>query len=294
MFSHATGAQGTRGREVKRTAFLCALVVAACAAPNTSPKPAAGPGGANAAPTTYAISDSPLTRKFIDSLFADFKKPGSPAATVLVAQDGKVFVDAAYGIPAQPGLIPATSSPNFPLLGLSAGFNAAAVIGLEHDGKLNYTDPFPDGSGITIREMLLQYEQSAARKRNLVRLVTRAGGAPYVAQIQQRIFSLIGMRRTIADSVSGEIRSNVDELYQWELGLTANPALHERGLGWRIDNFHALRRESEFGTSDGGRNAFVRYPTKHTAIIILTASPTTDAQAIADRIADRLFAAQSK
>ncbi len=279
---------------MKRAAFVCALVVAACAAPKTGPTPAAGPGGGRSVPGTYAISDSPLTRQFIDSLFADFTQPGSPAATVLVAQDGKVFVDAAYGIPPQPGRVPATASPNFPLLGLSAGFNAAAVIGLEHEGKLSYTDPFPDGSGISVREMLLQYEQSAARKRNLVRLVTRAGGAPYAAQIQQRIFAPTGMRRTVADSVSGEIRSNVDELYQWELGLTSNPAFHERGLGWRVDNFRGRRRESEFGTSDGGRNAFVRFPSAHAAIIILTASPAADARALADQIADRLFAAAIK
>ena len=277
-----------------RGIVVAALFVAACAAPNTGPRPAAAPGGKRSAPATYAISDSPLTRRFIDSLFADFTQPGSPGATVLVAQDGKVFVDAAYGIPPQSGSIPATASPNFALLGLSAGFNAAAIIGLEHEGKLSYTDPFPDGSGISVREMLLQYEQSAARKRNLVRLVTRAGGAPYAAQIQQRIFAPAGMRRTVADSMSGEIRSNVDELYQWELALIANPALHERGLGWRLDSFRGVRRESEFGTSDGGRNAFVRFPSKRTAIIILTASPTTDAQEIADRIADRLFAATLK
>jgi CubicO group peptidase (beta-lactamase class C family) len=278
---------------VKRAAFVCALVVTACAAPNTGARPADAPNGTHA-PKTYPISESPLTPRFIDSLFADFAKPGSPAATVLVAQDGKVFVDAAYGTPPQPGLIPATASPNFPLLGLSAGFNAAAIIGLEHEGKLSYTDPFPDGSGITIREMLLQYEQSAARKRNLVKLVTRAGGVPYAAQVQQRILIPTGMRRTVADSVTGEFQSNVDELYQWEIGLTANPALHERGLGWRLDSFRGIRRESEYGTSDGGRNAFVRFPSKRTAIIILTASPTTDAQAIADRIADRLFAAGTR
>ncbi len=271
---------------MRRAILVGALAVAACAAPKTGPAPAAGPRGGRAA---YPISDSPLTRRFIDSLFADFTKPGSPPATVLVAQDGKVFVDAAYGIPPQPGSAPATSAPNFALLGLSAGFNAAAIIALEHEGKLSYTDPFPDGSGISVREMLLQYEQSAARKRNLVKLVTRAGGAPYAAQIQQRIFAPNGMQRTVADSLSGEIRSNVDELYRWELGLTANPAFHERGLGWRGDNFLGMRRESEFGTSDGGRNAFVRFPSKRAAIIILTSSPTTDAQAIANRIAERLF-----
>jgi hypothetical protein len=35
--------------------------------------------------------------------------------------------------------------------------------------------------------------------------------------------------------------------------------------------------------------ALVRFPSKHAAIIILTSSPTADAQGIADRIAGRLF-----
>jgi cyanophycinase len=244
--------------------------------------------------THRAISESSLTQQFIDSLFADFVKPGSPAATVLVAQDGKVFIDAAYGIPAQRKYMPTTTIPNFPLLGLSAGFNASVLIGIARDGKLKYEDPFGDGSGHTIREALLQREQSAASKRQIVSLIVKKGGASYAQQVTRRIFTPIGMHKTVADSATGEFQSNVDELYRWELGLTSIQGLREGALGWRLDTFRGIARESEFGTSDGKRNAFVRFPSKHAAIIILTAAPAADAQALADRIADRLFSAPGR
>jgi CubicO group peptidase (beta-lactamase class C family) len=208
---------------------------------------------------------------------------------VLVAAGGKVFVDAAYGIGPQRKYMPATTIPNFPLLGLSAGFNAAAIIGLQRDGKLKLDDPFGDGSGITIREALLRHEQSAASRRQIVSIIAKKGGAAYTQQLTRRVYTPIGMHKTVADSTTGELQSNVDELYRWELGMSAIPALREGALGWRLDTFKGLPRESEFGTSDGKRNAFVRFPTKHAAIIILTGSPTADTQAIADRVAERLL-----
>ena len=239
--------------------------------------------------THRAVTESEVTEKFVDSLFSAFAKPNAPAATVLVAEDGKVFIDAAYGIPPQRKYMPATTIPNFPLLGLSAGLNAAVLIGLEHDGKLHFGDPFPDGSGQTIRDVLLQHEHSATTRREMVSLIVKKGGASYAQQVNRRIYTPIGMHKTVADSITGEFQSNVDELYRWELGLTALPAFREGAFGWRLDTYDGLPRESEFGTSDGKRNAFIRFPSKHAAIIILTASPTADTKAIADRIADRLF-----
>lgn len=239
--------------------------------------------------THRAVAESAVTQKFVDSLFSAFAKPGGPAATVLVAEDGKVFIDAAYGIPPQRKYMPVTTIPNFPLLGLSAGLNAAALIGLEREGKLKFGDVFPDGSGQTIRDVLLQHEHSNTTRREIVSLITAKGSGSYAQQINRRIYTPIGMHKTVADSATGEFRSNVDELYRWELGLDAVPAFREGAFGWRLDTYKGLPRESEFGTSDGRRNAFVRFPSKHAAIIILTASPTADAQAIADRIADRLF-----
>lgn len=239
--------------------------------------------------THRAITESSLTQAFIDSLFSGFTRPAGPTATVLVAEDGKVFIDAAYGIPPQRKYMPATTIPNFPLLGLSAGLNDALVIGLERDGRVNFADRFPDGSGLTIREVLLDREHSATTRRALVTLIAAKGGASYAQQVARRIYTPIGMHKTVADSATGEFQSNVDELYRWELGMTSIKALREGAFGWRLDTFKGLARESEYGTSDGKRNAFVRFPSRHAAIIILTSSPTTDTQALADRIAGRLF-----
>jgi cyanophycinase len=239
--------------------------------------------------THRAITETAVSQAFIDSLFTDFSKPNGPMATVLVAENGKVFIDAAYNIGPQRKYMPPTTIPQFPLLGLSAGFNAAAIIGLEHDGKLKFDDAFPDGSGLTIRDVLLQYEQSLARRRAIMSLIAKKGGASYTAQVTRRIYTPIGMHKTEVDTTTGEFQSDVDELYRWELGLTDIKGLRQGQFGWRIDNFKGNVRESEFGTSDGRRNAFVRFPAQHASIIILTSSPTADTRGIADKIALRLL-----
>ena len=74
-----------------------------------------------------AIDGTPLTQRFVDELFAPYRDAARGGATVLVAQDGKVLVNAAYGVPPQPRHTPETAMPNVPLLGLSAVLNAALV-----------------------------------------------------------------------------------------------------------------------------------------------------------------------
>jgi hypothetical protein len=229
-----------------------------------------------------------VTRSFVDTVFTDFSDGRTGLATVLVARDGSVFVNAAYRIGARGERAAVETVPNFPLLGLSAGFNAALIIGNQRDAKLRYEDTFPDGSGRTIGDVLLQYEQTAASKRAIVALVTRTGES-YSAQITRRIFAPLGIQKTIADSLSGELHSNVEDLYRWEQGLSATRTYRESAYGWRIERYRGMRRESEYGTSDGKRNAFVRFPDQKAAIIILTSSPTADTRAMADRIADRLL-----
>ena len=46
-----------------------------------------------------AISDSPLTIAFVDSVFSKFAGAGAPSATVLVAQDGNVLVNSSSPFP---------------------------------------------------------------------------------------------------------------------------------------------------------------------------------------------------
>jgi cyanophycinase len=72
-----------------------------------------------------AIDGAPLTTAFVDGLFARYRDASRGGATVLVAQDGKVYVNTAYGVPPQPRFLPETGVPNVPLLGLSSVLNAA-------------------------------------------------------------------------------------------------------------------------------------------------------------------------
>jgi cyanophycinase len=206
-----------------------------------------------------AIEDSPLTYAFVDTLFQRTGHPGEPAATVLVARAGKVLVNRSYGIPLHPKYTPTTTLPNFPLGEIAATFQAVAA-------------QLPRSSGASYRQFL-----------------TRA------------LFTPVGINRTTVDS-NGAMQSNVDELYRWELGLeyprtfvrdtsgapTDAPA-PDPALGWRADRMRGLSRLSAFGTTDGHRNAFVRFPDERAAIIVLTSSDEIDARAIADRIAERLF-----
>ena len=72
-----------------------------------------------------AIDATPLTQKFVDNVFASYGEEASGGATVLVAQDGKVLVNRAYGVAVQRRFTPETGAPNFALGGLSAVLNAA-------------------------------------------------------------------------------------------------------------------------------------------------------------------------
>lgn len=82
-----------------------------------------------------AIDGTPLTRGFVDDLFAAHRDPARGGATVLVALDGRVLVNAAYGIPLQPRFTPETGSPNFALGGLGAVLDA--VLDRDSAGKLD-------------------------------------------------------------------------------------------------------------------------------------------------------------
>ena len=72
-----------------------------------------------------AIDATPLTQQFVDDVFTSYGDSASGGAAVLVAQEGKVLVNRAYGIPIQRRFTPETGAPHFALAGLSAVLNAA-------------------------------------------------------------------------------------------------------------------------------------------------------------------------
>jgi CubicO group peptidase (beta-lactamase class C family) len=250
-----------------------------------------------------AIDDSPLTRAFVDSLFGDFVRPSGKGATVLVAEAGKILVNASYGIPPQSRYMPTTTVPNFPLGGLSDGFNASLALMLQRDGKLSVDTPLADGASVTVRQFLTGTVVMPDGSKQLAQLLERVGGAPYGQLVSRRIFGPIGAHKTVAGT-DGQLQSNVDEMYRWALGLegtafTDDTASAKDGssdarasnapLGWNADSYHGLRRLSEYGIAGGKRNAFVRIPERRVSIIILTGSDDTDAKGIAERIAERLL-----
>ena len=242
-----------------------------------------------------AVDESAVSQQFVDDVFAEFRKPGALQATVLVAQNGKVFIDAAYNVPAQAKYMPETTVPNFALGGLSDALNATLALDAMSASKLKLDDQL--ASGATVGEFLAHKKDVPNGNKQLADLIARNGGGAIAANANRRIMTPVGMHKTVVDSATGLWKSNVDELYRWELGLNATKAMTEvgavnvfaGGLGWTVDTYQGHPRQSVFGTSDGKRNAFVRFPDRHAAIIILTNSDQADARALAGKIADRLL-----
>jgi len=73
-----------------------------------------------------AADATPLTQKFVDDVFSAYRDAGKGGARVVVAVDGKVLVNSAYGVPAQKLYMPETAVPNVPLAGLSSVLEANA------------------------------------------------------------------------------------------------------------------------------------------------------------------------
>jgi hypothetical protein len=168
---------------------------------------------------------------------------------VLVAQDGKVLVNAAYGIPVQRRFTPETGMPNMPLGGLASVLNAALTA---------------DSSGRI--------------------------GTPSV----RRVLATGGMQRVTYDSTAKSWAGNVDDLYRFEQGRTnLRPGARDTATvvrGFRTDTVNGMRRHVVFGTEDGRRAAWIRFPERRATIIVLTTDDAADARGMVARIADKLFA----
>lgn len=216
--------------------------------------------------THRAIQDSPLTTAFIDGLFARYAQPGSGGATVLVAQNGEVYVDTSYGIPAQQRYMPTTTVPQFPLGRISAVFTALCA-------QL----PAPGPAAIGAAADTAAIANSTGRMTAFQECMAHQVATP------------IGMHRTSA-TASGAVLSDVDELYRFELGLE-NPRIWpgvDRTRGWSTETHAGVPYLAAYAEDGGRRGAFVRIPSKDAVVIILTDDDAAAAQRIADDIAERL------
>jgi cyanophycinase len=205
---------------------------------------------------------SPVKPELIASLFEKYDDPASSGATVLVAQDGDVFVDRAFGIPAQPRYMPRTTLPQFPLGDITNVFT----------------------------ELCAQTPRTASAT-----VTRREANGPPPSPLQScvtRLSTAIGAHRTAAID-SQQVQSSVDELYRFALGLEARTTWRnaDYASGWATDSYRGVTRLASYATADGKRAAFVRIPDRHATIIILTNDANADARAMSERILDQLFGA---
>jgi cyanophycinase len=240
--------------------------------------------------TRRAIEGSTLTQAFVDSLFR--ATVGSSMATVLVAQAGHILVNTSYNVPAQRRYMPTTTIPSFDLGGLSAAINGAVAGLLVGQNRLTLDDKLDDAGAMSVRACL--DAALGACDRQLVTIFAKKGGATYGA-LTRRVTGPAGMPKTTVDTMTGAFKSNVDELYRLELTAFRSPTQVDGDMvtvsapGWQLDHFAGQTRQASYGTRDGKRTAFVRFPDRRAAIIVLTDSDAVDARLITERIAGKLF-----
>lgn len=221
-----------------------------------------------------AIDDTPLTQAFVDSLFGHVGHDGQPTATVLVARDGKVLVDRAYGIPVHPKYTPATTQPNFALGGLTTAFTAlAAQLGTP--------------TGMTFSQLITRrlfapvgINKSTVNDSGVIR--------SNVDELYRLHLGLEWARTFARDTSAGIVTPGNAGATGAARTTPALPAV-DASLGWKADLVRGMRRLALYGTPDGRRNAFVRMPDQRAVIVILTSSDAVDARGIADRIGERLL-----
>jgi hypothetical protein len=189
---------------------------------------------------------------------------------VLVARDGDVFIDHAFGIPAQPRYMPRTTLPQFELGGIANVLTAICA-------QL----PPPSARGRAAEDTA----DDPARGRGR--------GGPPPSPLQQcvtRLTPTVGTHQTIAPDAE-HVHSSVDELYRISLGYDAYAWRElDQARGWTSDTYKGVTRHAAYATADGKRAAFVRIPEKKATIIILTNDPQADARRMSEQILDRLLA----
>ena len=219
-----------------------------------------------------AITGSPLTVAFVDSVFAKYANPAAGGATIVVAQDGKVLLNKSWGIPAQARYMPTTTVPQFPLGGLSRVFASLC-------------EQIPEQPGRAAPRDTTQPDSAAAASAALT---------PFQRCVARQVSGPIGMHKTTA-TADGQVLSNVDELYRLELGLE-NPRTWrdvDATKGWESESGTGAARVAAYGADGGRRHAFVRVPDRRAVVIVLTNDDAADAKGMAGRVLDRLLAGQA-
>src|SRR5688572_11828358 len=215
---------------------------------------------------------SALKLDFVNAMFAKYNGSAAGRATVLVAMDGNVLIDHAFGISAQPRHQPRTTQPQFDLGSIAKVFTELCAQLPAQTGRGRAATP--DTAA-----------QAAGRGRG------RGGPPPSPLQAcVTRIATPVGARQ-IAAPDSNQVHGNVDELYRIALGLEVPTTWRDADYskGWTVDTWKGMTRLAAYATPDGKRAAFVRVPDRRATVIILTSDPTADARGMAEQLLSRLL-----
>ena len=214
---------------------------------------------------------SSLTLDVVNTMFAKYTDPSAGGATVLVAMNGDVMVDQAFGIPAQPRHQPRTTQPQFDVGNIAKVFT-----------ELCAQLPAQTGRG-----------GRAATPDTAAPPAGAGRGGPPPSPLQtcvMRVSQPVGARQIVAPD-STHVQGNVDELYRIALGLQVPTTWRDANYarGWTTDTYKGLTRLAAYATPDGKRAAFVRIPDKQATVIILTNDASADARRMAEQLLDRLL-----
>src|SRR5512139_3252362 len=128
----------------------------------------------------------PEAASHIDELLAQWTQDGTFTGSVLIAQDGVVFLSKGYGLADRAREIPNTPQTRFHLASMSKQFTAMAILILQSQGRLNVQDPIcnhmvicPEAwQDITIHHLLTHTSGLSPRLHDIVGKATRKPEAP--------------------------------------------------------------------------------------------------------------------
>jgi CubicO group peptidase (beta-lactamase class C family) len=117
----------------------------------------------------------PEAASHLDELLAQWTRDGAISGSVLIAQDGVVFLNEGYGLADRAQGIPNTPQTRFHLCSISKQFTAMAILILQSQGKLNVQDPICNHiascpaawQGITIHQLLTHTSGLSPRLDNI-------------------------------------------------------------------------------------------------------------------------------
>jgi cyanophycinase len=225
---------------------------------------------------------SPVKLGVINDLFKKYNDASAGGATVLVAANGDVFIDQAYGIAAQPKFMPRTTLPQFALGNLSAVWS-----------ELCAQLPPPPARGGRGAANPDYAPAAAAGAAGAAGGAGRGRGGPPPSPLQQcvtRVSGSIGAHQSVSTD-GKDVQSSVDELYRLALGLDVPTTWRNADYtkGWTVDTYKGQQRVATYATADGKRGAFVRLPNMHATVIILTNDANADARGMSEKVLDRMI-----